>query len=82
LSTHLSYERRSSGRTKRSENYHTGPAIFANFNPEMTDASYKEKFPYVITREVIVRNVTTFSGRALRISDITFMFKKVKVEVK
>jgi hypothetical protein len=56
-----------------------GPAIFANFNPNMTDDSYQEKFPYVRTREVILRNVTTVSGKALRLSDNPFMFKDVKV---
>lgn len=54
-----------------------GPAIFANFNPEMTDASYEEKYPYVKTREVILRNVSTASGKALRLSDHPFMFKEV-----
>lgn len=56
-----------------------GPAIFANFNPKMTDASYKEQYPYVITREVILRNVTTASGKPLRLSDNPFMFRNVKV---
>jgi hypothetical protein len=56
-----------------------GPAIFANFNPLMTNDSYVEKFPYVKTREVILRNVTITSGKALRISDNPFMFKDVKV---
>jgi hypothetical protein len=56
-----------------------GPAIFANFNPQMTDDSYLEKFPYVKTREVILRNVTTASGKPLRLSDNPFMFKDVKV---
>ena len=56
-----------------------GPAIFANFNSEMTDGSYVEKFPYVITREVILKNVTTTSGKDLRISDNPFMFRDVKV---
>jgi hypothetical protein len=60
------------------ENYQ-GPAIFAKFNPDMTDDSYQEKFPYVISREVILRNVTTASGKALRISDNPFMFKDVKI---
>jgi len=60
------------------ENY-KGPAIFANFNPKMTDNSYVEKFPYVKTREVILKNVTTASGKALRISDNTYMFRDVKV---
>ena len=57
-----------------------GPAIFANFNPQMTDDSYHEKFPYVRTREVILRNVTTASGKALRLSDNPFIFKDVKVD--
>lgn len=61
------------------DNYQ-GPAIFANFNPKMTDESYEEKFPYVITREVILRNVTTTSGKDLRISDNPFMFREVKVK--
>lgn len=56
-----------------------GPAIFSNFNPQMTDESYVEKFPYVKTNEVILRNVTTASGKTLRISDNPFMFRKVKV---
>lgn len=60
------------------ENYQ-GPAIFNNFNPDMTDNSYQEKFPYVKTKEVILRNVTTTSGKALRISDNPFLFKDVKV---
>jgi hypothetical protein len=58
-----------------------GPAIFANFNPKMTDDSYQEKFPYVKTREVILRNVTTASGKALRISNNQFMFRDVKVNI-
>lgn len=56
-----------------------GPAIFANFNPKMTDDSYVEKFPYVRTKEVILRNVTVASGKALRLSDNPFMFKDVKI---
>jgi hypothetical protein len=56
-----------------------GPAIFSNFNPEMTDDSYEEKFSYVITRKVILKNVTTASGKPLRISDNPYMFRDVKV---
>jgi hypothetical protein len=58
-----------------------GPAIFASFNPQMTDDSYQEKFPYVRTREVILRNVTTVSGKDLRLSDNPFMFKDVKLDI-
>jgi hypothetical protein len=60
------------------ENYQ-GPAIFSNFNPQMTDGSYQEKFPFVRTREVLLRNVTTASGKTLRVSDNLFIFKDVKV---
>ncbi len=56
-----------------------GPAIFANFAPRMIDDSYVEKFPYVRIGEVILKNVTTASGKALRLSDNPFMFKDVKV---
>jgi hypothetical protein len=38
-----------------------------------------EQFPYVKTKEVILRNVTTVSGKSLRLSDNPFMFKDVKV---
>ena len=56
-----------------------GPALFENFNPLMTNDSYVEKFPYVRTREVILRNVTIASGKTLRLSNNLFMFKDVKV---
>lgn len=56
-----------------------GPAIFADFNSKLTDDSYQEKFSYVITQKVILKNVTTTSGKALRLSDNPFMFNKVKV---
>lgn len=64
--------------SKHPEDYQ-GPAIFSNFNPDMTDDSYIEKFLYVKTKEVILRNVTTSSGKSLRISDNPFMFKGVKL---
>lgn len=56
-----------------------GMAIFANFNPQRKDSSYIEMFPYVITKEVILRNVTTTSGMPLRVSDNEFMFRGVKI---
>ena len=58
-----------------------GPAIFANFNPDMKDSSYQEKFPYVITKQVTLKNVTTTSGKMLRLSDNLFEFKDVKVDI-
>ncbi|WP_209329005.1 hypothetical protein [Lunatimonas salinarum] len=56
-----------------------GPAIFGNFNPKMTDNSYVEKYPYILTKEVILKNVEIFSGQELRISDNPFMFRNVQI---
>ncbi|MDA3926091.1 MAG: hypothetical protein PF904_15455 [Kiritimatiellae bacterium] len=64
--------------TNHGKNY-KGPAIFSNFNSKFKDDSYKEKFPSVKTKEVILKNVTTASGKPLRVSDNKFMFKNVKV---
>ncbi|OOG78141.1 hypothetical protein B0E43_03135 [Algoriphagus sp. A40] len=60
------------------ENYQ-GPALFGNFNPGRNNESYKEKFPYVLTKEVSLKNVTISSGKELRLSDNEVMFKNVKV---
>lgn len=65
--------------SKHPEGY-DGPAIFANFNRDLTGDSFQEKFPYVRTREVILRDVTIASGKPLRLSDNTFMFKDVKID--
>ena len=61
------------------ENYE-GPVLFANFNPQMTSETYQEKFTYVRTEEVILKNVTTASGKPINISDNKIMFKDVKVK--
>jgi hypothetical protein len=46
----------------------------------MTNDSYAERFPYMRTNEIILRNVTIASGKPLRLSDNSFMFKNVKVD--
>jgi len=56
-----------------------GPAVFSNINPKKKDETYVEKFPYIITEELILKNITVASGKPLRISDNQFMFKDVKV---
>ncbi|EAZ80066.1 hypothetical protein [Algoriphagus machipongonensis] len=57
-----------------------GPAIFGNFNSERKDESYEEKYPYVLTKEVHLKNVTTTSGKDIRRSNNEVMFKEVKVK--
>lgn len=54
-----------------------GPAILGNFNPGYKDASFTEKFPYMKTLEVTVTDVTTASGKPLRLSDNPVMFRDV-----
>lgn len=57
-----------------------GTTIFADFNPKMTNESYKEEFPYIKTKKVVLNNVTTASGKELRICDNPFIFRDVVVE--
>ncbi|NJB87832.1 hypothetical protein GGR26_003618 [Lewinella marina] len=56
-----------------------GPALFADFNPERKDTSYAEPYPYILTERVILRDVTTASGKALRVSENPVMFLGVEV---
>ena len=63
------------------DNY-KGPKIFATFNPEFTSEKYIEKYPYVITKEVIMENVTVKSGKPFITSANPFMFRNVKITIK
>lgn len=56
-----------------------GPWVFSNFNGKNTGPGYVEKFPYRVTEEVVLRNVTTASGKKLRLSPNKWMFRNVKV---
>ncbi|GAA5225358.1 hypothetical protein [Membranihabitans marinus] len=64
--------------TNTPENY-KGPVIFSNFNKERIDDSYSESFPYIITKKVTVKNVSTASGNKLRKSDNPYMFNGVEI---
>ena len=56
-----------------------GPVIFGDFNRKNTSAEYVEKYPYIKTEEVILRKVTTASGKEVGLSPNPYMFKDVKV---
>ena len=60
------------------DNYQ-GPAIFSNFNRANKDAGYVEDFPYAVTKQVLLKNVKTKSGKPIRLSDNPWMFRNVKV---
>ncbi|MGB0372538.1 MAG: right-handed parallel beta-helix repeat-containing protein [Opitutales bacterium] len=55
------------------------PVIFADFNPTYGDADESGPYPYAVTREVALKNVTTESGNSLKISKNAAMFKDVRM---
>lgn len=59
---------------------YTGPKIFGVFNSRYSDDFFKEDFPYTITREVTVSNLTTASGLPFSVSDNAYMFRNVKIK--
>jgi hypothetical protein len=63
------------------ENYQ-GPKIFAQFNRAYSNEAYKENYPYVITEEVEISNLTIKSGNPLIVSTNPFMFRNVKITEK
>jgi hypothetical protein len=56
-----------------------GPFLFANFNKDMTDDTYVEEYPYIKTKTVSIKNLTTASGRKLILSENPYMFREVKI---
>ena len=59
-----------------------GPKIFGNFNSAYTNEAFVEPFPYVITEEVEISNLTIKSGKPLIVSTNPFMFRNVKITKK
>ena len=53
--------------------------FFANMNPSYKSDSYEEKFPYVKTKEINVKNLTTTTGKPLKLSANPHMFREVKI---
>ena len=60
-------------------NGYQGPKIFADFNRAYTSEDYVEKFPYVITEEIVIGNLTVKSGKPYLISNNPLMFRNVKI---
>jgi hypothetical protein len=63
------------------DNYQ-GPKIFASFNNDFTSEAYVEKYPYVITKQVELKNLTIKSGKKYLVSSNAFMFRNVKITEK
>jgi hypothetical protein len=60
-------------------NNYQGPKIFAPFNNQNTSESFIEKFPYTITKEVVIKNMTIKSGKPYIISNNQYMFRNVRI---
>ena len=56
-----------------------GPYVFADFNPARRSDAYVEAHPYRLTEEVVLRNVTTASGKPVRLSPNAYLFRGVKL---
>ncbi|MBO4288205.1 MAG: hypothetical protein J5985_08600 [Kiritimatiellae bacterium] len=56
-----------------------GPRIFSPFSKKNVAPGYVEKYPYRVTEEVVLRNVTTASGKPVNLSPNAWMFRNVKV---
>ena len=56
-----------------------GPRIFSMFNAKNTGPDYVEKYPYRVTEEVVLRNVSTASGKEPVVELNGYMFRNVKV---
>ena len=56
-----------------------GPYIFGQFSKKNVGPDYVEKYPYHVTEEVVLKNVTTASGKPVNLSPNAWMFRNVKV---
>jgi hypothetical protein len=63
-----------------SEKKYEGPWIFGMFNAQNKGPDYVEDYPYHVTEEVVLKNVTTASGKPVNLSPNAWMFRNVKVE--
>jgi hypothetical protein len=61
---------------KRGNSY-KGPVVFGDFNSRMKDKSYKAPHSQVLPKLIAHRGVKTASGKPVRISTNSFMFKEV-----
>ena len=56
---------------------YAGPKIFAPFNNDFKSDDYVEKFPYTITKEIGIKNLTVKSDKPWIISNNKFLFRNV-----
>lgn len=64
--------------SKQSVRY-SGPSVFGDFNKNKKDNTYVVKYPYIITKDVYLKNVKSSSGKELILSYNKYMFKDVVI---
>ncbi|MBR0066587.1 MAG: hypothetical protein IJQ00_03240, partial [Kiritimatiellae bacterium] len=62
-----------------SEKKYEGPWIFGMFNTQNKGPDYVEDYPYHVTEEVVLKNVTTASGKPVNLIPNPYLFRIVKV---
>ena len=69
---------------RNSREGYDGPRVFGEFNSSYASEEFEksQKYPYVITEEVTVRNLEVKSGKSLQVSSNQFMFRNVKITEK
>ncbi|MCL1821553.1 MAG: hypothetical protein FWG22_01890, partial [Prolixibacteraceae bacterium] len=60
-------------------NDYRGPKIFATFNNAYINDEFVETYPYILTEEVVIRDLTIKSGKPYLVSNNQFMFRNVKI---
>lgn len=61
-----------------------GIYLFTNFNPQFTGPEFendplKNKFPYIVTKTVNIKNFKSVTGKKWKLSPNTYMFRNVKI---
>jgi hypothetical protein len=51
--------------------------VFSNYNRKFKRSDYREQFPIVRTKKVVLKNITTESGQPIQLSENKFMFDAV-----
>lgn len=59
-----------------------GPALFSDFNSRLNTSDYQELYPYEKPHLVTLKNITTASGKKLRLSDNSRMFEGTQLKRK
>jgi hypothetical protein len=64
---------------RNAPNNYAGPKIFATFNGAYKDETYVEKYPYMITEDVVISNLTIKSRKPYLVSNNSFLFRNVRI---